>query len=278
MTVNFTMMAQNSDVDYVQQAAVCAMSIKNSIPDSKVCLITNDIVPSKYKSLFSDIVEIPWEDFSKNKTWKIQNRWKSYHACPYESTIILDTDMLVLDDITHWWNDLQKHDLYFVSEPKTYRQNIVSSVYYRQAFVNHQLPNVYTGFHFFKKTDAAHTFYKWLELVMNNWELFHGQFAGGAYFQKFLSMDVSAAIVAKILDWERFVTSKNGPYFVHMKSHCQDWNKFLGDSWQTYIKSFVTDDLQLYVGNYRQSGVFHYTEDSFLTPTIIKKYEKVLGI
>jgi hypothetical protein len=278
MTVNFTMMAQNSDVDYVQQAAVCAMSIKNSIPDSKVCLITNDVVPSKYKSLFSDIVEIPWEDFSKNKTWKIQNRWKSYHACPYESTIILDTDMLVLDDITNWWNELQKYDLYFVSEPKTYRQNTVSSVYYRQAFVNHQLPNVYTGFHFFKKTDSAHTFYKWLELVMNNWELFHGQFAGGAYFQKFLSMDVSAAIVTKILDWERFVTSKNGPYFVHMKSQCQDWNKFLGDSWQTYVKSFVTDNLQLYVGNYRQSGVFHYTEDSFLTPNIIKKYEKVLGI
>lgn len=278
MTVNFTMMAQNSEVDYVQQAAVCAMSIKHNMPDSKICLITNDKVPQKYRSLFSNIVEIPWEDSAHNSTWKIQNRWKTYHACPYESTIILDTDVLVLQDLSNWWNILQDYDLFFVSETKTYRQETVTNPYYRQAFINHNLPNIYTGFHFFKKTDFSHNFYKWLELVMNNWELFHGQFAGGAYFQKFISMDVSAAIVTKILDCERFVTSKNNPNFIHMKSQIQNWNNFVGDSWQSYIKTFLTDDLRLYAGNYRQTGIFHYTEDNFLTEDYIKKYEKALNI
>jgi hypothetical protein len=278
MTVNFTMMAQNSDTDYIQQAAICAMSIKKFVPNSKICLITNDQVPERYKPLFTDVVEIPWEDRAARYSWKVQNRWKSYHACPYDSTIILDTDMLVLEDISSWWNYLQKYDLYFVSQPKTYRQDPVTSVYYRQAFVNHQLPNLYTGFHFFKKNDTAHLFYKWLDIVMNNWKMFNGHFAGGASFQKFLSMDVSAAIVAKILDWERFVTSKNGPYFIHMKAHAQNWNKFVGDSWQQYLTSFVTPDLGLYVGNYRQQGIFHYTEDAFLTESVIKKYEKAIGI
>jgi hypothetical protein len=280
MTINFTMMAQNSDVDYVRQATACAMSIKHTNPDSKICLITNDTVPEKFKFLFNDIVEIPWEDAAIQKSWKIQNRWKSYYACPYESTIVLDTDMLVLENIEHWWKFLQDRDLYFVSNPLTYRHEPVTSTYYRKAFLNHKLPNVYTGFHYFKKTDATHMFYKWLELVMNNWELFHGQYAGGGYFQKFLSMDVSAAIVVKILDWEQHVTcnSLSYPTFVHMKSYAQNWDKCFSDRWQDYVGAYLTDDLTLTIGNYVQRGLFHYTEDDFLTNAVFEKYENVMGL
>ena len=108
MTTNFTMMAQNSEVDYVRQAVACAMSIRSTNPNSKICLITNDSVSFKYKQLFDDIVEITWKDGAKSSSWKIQNRWKSYHACPYESSIVLDTDMLVLNDISNWWTFLQQ--------------------------------------------------------------------------------------------------------------------------------------------------------------------------
>lgn len=280
MTINFTMMAQNSEVDYVRQAIACAMSIRSTNPDSKICLITNDKVSSKHSQLFDDIVEIPWKDGAKSSNWKIQNRWKSYHACPYESSIVLDTDMLVLSDISNWWTFLQTKDLYFVSKPITYRNELITSNYYRKAFTNHKLPNIYTGFHYFKKTDSTHTFYKWLELVMKNWELFHGQYAGGSYFQKFLSMDVSAAIVTKILDWEQHVTHNNISYptFVHMKTHAQNWKNCFTDRWQDYVGVYLTDDLELTIGNHRQSGIFHYTEDDFLTKHIFEKYEKAIGI
>ena len=40
----------------------------------------------------------------------------------------------------------------------------------------------------------------------------------------------------------------------------------------------VTNNLELYVGNYVQKGIFHYTEDNFCTEQIIKKYENYLGI
>lgn len=274
MTINFTMMAQNSEVDYVRQAFACAMSIKNSNPGSKVCLLTNDNVPIEYRFVFDDIVEIPWEDSAENKTWKIQNRWKVYHACPYDSTIVLDTDILVLDDISQWWDYLQSYDLYFVSKPKTYRNEILTSDYYRKAFVNHKLPNLYTGFYYFKKNDSSKLFFKWLELVMNNWELFHGQYAGGHYFQKFLSMDVSVAVVTKILDWERFVTSSNidHPTFVHMKAYAQNWKQITTEKWQDYVATYMSDNLTLTVGNYTQHGIFHYTEDDFLTDDILTKY------
>ena len=105
MDKNFTLLAQNSNDDYVKQACLCAMSIHATNPDSNVSLITNDVVPEKYKQLFDHIVEIPWEDHAKDEDWKISNRWKIYHATPYADTLVMDTDMLVLQDLSKWFED-----------------------------------------------------------------------------------------------------------------------------------------------------------------------------
>jgi len=279
MTINFTMLAQNSYEDYVRQACACAMSIRVSNPNSKICLITNDEVPDKYKQLFDDIVEIPWGDKARKSSWKVGNRWKIYHASPYENTIVLDTDMLVLDNISEWWNFLQKRDLYYVNRVKTYRGEWFTSDYYRKSFRVHSLPNLYSGFHYYKKSKAAHEFYEWLEIVMNNWELFQGQFAGGKYFQKECSVDVASAIVAKILDCSEEITSKTEyPTFVHMKLHGQDWKVNLTDRWQERVGVYFNSDCELKIGNFRQNGIFHYTEKDFLTDEILTTYENQLGI
>ena len=57
---NFTFLAQNSEDNYIRQAELLALSIRQTNPDSKICLITNDDV--EQKELFDDIVPIPWED------------------------------------------------------------------------------------------------------------------------------------------------------------------------------------------------------------------------
>jgi hypothetical protein len=273
------MLAQNSYEDYVRQASACAMSIKASNPDSKICLMTNDVVLDKYKQLFDDIIEIPWEDNARKTNWKVGNRWKIYHASPYENSIVLDTDMLVLDDISEWWNFLQNRELYYVNKVKTYRGEWFTSDYYRKSFRVHNLPNLYSGFHYFKKCEFSHEFYNWLEIVMNNWELFQGQFAGGKFFQKECSVDVSSAIVAKILDCGETIISKlEYPTFVHMKSHGQNWKSTLTDCWQDRVGVYLNSDLQLKIGNFKQSGIFHYTEKDFLTDEILTTYEKYLGI
>jgi len=279
MTINFTMLAQNSYEDYVTQACACAMSIRVTNPNSKICLITNDSVPDKYKQLFDDVVEIPWGDKARKSSWKVGNRWKIYHASPYENTIVLDTDMLVLDNISEWWNFLQKRDLYYVSRVKTYRGECFSSDYYRKSFRVHHLPNLYSGFHYYKKSKLAHEFYNWLETVMNNWELFQGQFAGGKYFQKDCSVDVSSAIVAKILDCGEQITSKTEyPTFVHMKLHGQNWKTNLTDRWQERVGVYLNSDCELKVGNFKQNGIFHYTEKDFLNDAVLKTYENKLGL
>lgn len=279
MSFNFTMFAQNSDVDYVQQACVAAMSIKVSNPTSKIALITNDQVPSKYTELFDHIVDIPWNDEATESVWKVENRWKIYHATPFDETAVIDTDMLVLNDLSHWYELLQDKDLFYVDKVLTYRGNLADNTYYRKAFRNHHLPNLYAGFHWFKKSDQAHKFFKVVETIMHNWELFYGQFAGGKYFQKWPSIDVSSAIAAKILHCENDITLKTSfPTFTHMKLHNQGWDKLWVDSWQKQLGVYFDDDCNLTIGNYTQSGIFHYTEDDFCNNEIANTYERKLGI
>lgn len=280
MSNNFTMLAQNSDFDYVRQACLAAMSIRATNKDSSICLITNDPVPTRYKQLFDHIVEIPWGDHAEQESWKISNRWKIYHAIPYEETVVIDTDMLVLQDISSWFDFLRNYDLFYTSQVYTYRGEKVSNDYYRKAFTKFHLPNLYSGFHWFKKSDLAHEFYTWLEMITNNWQQFYKAHAGGKTFQKTCSMDLSAAIAAKIMNIENKITNPNVKYpsFIHMKPKIQNWDNNFVNRWQDRVGVYLDNDLNLKIGNFSQNGIFHYTEKDFLNNRIIEIYEKQLGI
>jgi len=84
----FLVLAQNTKTtDYVMQACLLAMSLhatKNSAP---ISLVTNDEVPLSYQSLFDEIIPIPFNDDAKDKDWKIENRWKLYHATPIKKLL-----------------------------------------------------------------------------------------------------------------------------------------------------------------------------------------------
>lgn len=280
MTNNFTMLAQNSDSDYVLQACLAAMSIRATTKDASICLITNDIVPTKYKQLFDHIVEIPWGDHAVDEDWKISNRWKIYHAIPYDETVVIDTDMLILEDISSWFTFLRNYDLFYTSKVYTYRGEVVSDGYYRKAFNKYNLPNLYSGVHWFKKADMPHEFYKWVEMITNNWQQFYKSSTGGKKILTHPSMDVSAAIAANIMDITTLITNSKvkNPTFVHMKPRVQNWDSSFSYKWQDRVGAYIDNDLNLKVGNHQQSGIFHYTEKDFVTDTIIKKYEKYLGI
>lgn len=277
MTKGIVLIAQNSEYNYVEQACALAMSIR-ATNDAKVCLLTNDKVPSRYVDLFDVIKEIPWEDDSKDMDWKVANRWKLYHASPYDETIVMDTDMLVLQNLDSWWKFLSNYEVFYTSKVYTYRGDEVNDTYYRKTYIANNLPNVYAGFHYFKKCDFAKEFYTMLELVMNNWQLFYGKYASKEY-QNWLSVDTSTAIVTKILDCEDRITNKkvSFPSFTHMKPRIQGWYN-PSETWRSRVGAYLTDDLQLKIGNHQQQGIFHYTEKEFLDQSKIQKYERYLNV
>ena len=275
MSNGFCLLAQNnSEVDYIKQAYALAVSIHKFNKGQNVSLITNDEVPEEYKHVFDKIIDIPWTDQAEHTDWKIENRWKVYHASPYEHTIVMDVDMLILHDITHWWKELKKRNLFFVSNVKNYRNENVTTRYYRKTWDENNLPNLYSAFYYFKKSDEAHEFFKLLEIIMINWELFYGRFAGN-YYQKWCSMDLSCSIASKILDNTLNITDPTSFItFTHMKPHCQNWHE-VPTKWTTVLGGYFTKDKTMMVGNFLQRNILHYVEPEFLTDRLISRLESV---
>ncbi|MEK9804724.1 MAG: hypothetical protein VW551_00325 [Euryarchaeota archaeon] len=279
MDKNFILVAQNTKFDdYVKQACVCAMSIHATNKDASIAIITDDEVPTQYKHLFDHIIPIPWGDLAEKYEWKIHNRWKIYFVSPYESAVVLDTDMLVLDDLSTYFSIFENYDIWLTSNVLDYRGNRVSNDYYRKRFTKYNLPNTYFGLHYFKKSDFALEFYKWLDIITNNWKEFY-KFGSSTLIQKNASMDVTSAMVVSMLGCESKVTNSqlDAPTFVHMKPNIQSWHG-VTEKWQNKIGSYLTDELELYVGNFKQSGIFHYTEKDFLTDDIVNAYNNIMDI
>ena len=116
MTKGYLILAQNSDVNYIRQAYALALSIKKFQPTfNNVSLVTNDSVPNEYLPAFDNVLEIPFGDHAKDSNWKVENRWKLYHATPYDETIVLDADMLFLENMESLWNYVKDKNLFFTS-------------------------------------------------------------------------------------------------------------------------------------------------------------------
>jgi len=280
MTKGIVVLAQNNATDdYVEQSALLAMSLRyyNDVP---ISIITDDKVPEEYISLFDKISPMPFGDSAEDSEWKVENRWKIYHASPYDETIVMDTDMLVLQNIDTWWNFLSNYKVFYTSNVLTYRGETANTSYYRKTFIDNNLPNLFCGLHYFKKCEVAQQFYTWLELVVNNWETFYEQQLAASSRPKHVSMDVCTAIVTKLLDCESDITNKvtKFPSFTHMKPYCQGWNT-VQKSWQDQIGVYISKDGSTKLGNYAQTGILHYTEKDFVEKSpALERYRNLLNV
>jgi hypothetical protein len=276
MSKGHVFLAQNSKVDYIKQAYALALSIKIFNKENKTCLITNDIVPDSYKQVFDHIVPIPWDDNANSSEWKIENRWKIIYATPFEENIVYDVDMLLLESNDHWWEHLKNKDISFTTAVNDYRNNTISSDYYRKTFTENTLDNIYTGVFYFKKVKTSYEFFKWLEIIVTNWEKFYKDFLKRNH-QKFCSLDLSAALALRFM--EHPIAKGNVLTFTHMKPKIQGW-KYSPTKWTDILGVVFDENLKLKVGNFQQNGIFHYVEEEFLTLNMIKlmeeNYEKAI--
>jgi hypothetical protein len=270
----FLVLAQNTeDVDYVRQAYALALSIRNSQTTTNISLVTDDPVPEEYQPVFDNIIPIPFGNTETTTPYRAENRWKLYHATPYEETIVLDTDMLLLEDISAWWTYCSNYDIKYTNKIRNYKMEVVEDRVHRKAFVANHLTSPYSALHYFKKSQTAYEFYRVLEFVCNNWEWCWNKFAPEQY-QNWLSMDLAAAIAIEITGMHEQVLDINSPLeFVHMKTHLQNW-KINSSSWQDFVLTNFGNTLS--VSNIPQHKVFHYVEKDFLSDEIIDKLKGTL--
>ena len=281
MSKGMLVLAQHNElVNYPEQAVALAMSLKVTNPNTKISIVTNDTIPKEFQKLFDKIIPIPFGDSAKTSEWKIENRWKLYHASPYDKTIVMDTDMLVLQNIDTWWKFLENYKIFYTSKVYTYRGNIADTSYYRKTFLANKLPNLFSGIHYFEKSDEAQEFYAWLELVVNNWQAYYEIFLEGITRPKHMSMDVCASIVALILDCTKDITNPTVefPSFTHMKKYCQGWTDS-SSNWQDRVGCYISRDCKIKIGNYEQTGVLHYTENDFLEKSpVMERYRNLVNV
>jgi hypothetical protein len=273
----FLVFAQNTDVDYIKQAYALALSIKYSQKIDNISLVTNSEVPEEYRDIFDHIIPIPWFKEVEDSPLKAENRWKLYHASPYEETIVLDADMLLLEDIKLWWDYCSNFDIKFCSRIINYKlETVVADTVHRKTFIANNLTNPYFALHYFKKRPAAHDFYKVLEFVINNWEYCRGTFAPNEP-QNWISMDLATAIAVEISGMDDIVNDSVNPMtFVHMKPGIQNWTT-APVSWRNFVNYVLNKKGEFVVGNIKQGKVFHYVEKDFVNNRLLATLEELVN-
>ncbi len=257
MTQGYLVMAQGAE--YARQAEHLAISIrKTQSCVSRLSVITDQEVDA---TLFDCVIDLP-VDLKPDSKWKIENRVQFYNLTPYDETVILDSDMLFLSDVSHWWKYMQNYEMLLTNKVQTYRGEWVGLVNpYRRAFTTHNLPNVYSAYTYFKKTPMVAEFFQLLKHIVLNWDRWIHIYTPD-YIQKSQSIDLAMAIAVEIMGIEDQVTTKESfPTFTHMKAQLQGW-KTKTEQWEDLIAIYKDDSIRL--GPYVQTGILHYVKKDFV--------------
>ena len=266
MSRGYLIMAQG---DYVRQAQALALSIaKTQSRVKSVSVITDHDLKDQ---IFDHVIKFDQKDLSGDQKWKIHNRSYFYDLTPYDETVILDADMLFLSDVSHWWDYMQKYELLITDKVKNFRGDWITTSPYRKTFESNQLPNLYSAFSYFKKTELSRNFFELIKLQMQDWKTWSQRYANRD-IQNFPSIDVAMAIAAKILGCETAVSSLlDYPTFTHMKPGCQGWS-LPANKCSEVLNIFVSDH-GLRFGPYLQTGVLHYVEKDFVNKDVLRLFK-----
>jgi hypothetical protein len=264
--------AKNESCDYLKMAYALALSIKNTQKPGydKVALVIDDKSETeKLKSpwVFDHIIEWNQETFWDGRSWMDK-------LSPWDQTICLDADMLFLRDYSHWAQHfIDNTELYVASKSYTYRGEVVTDLYYRKAFEENSLPNLYSFYTFFKRdSKVASEFFNLGRFILKNPTEFKSVFLKQNR-PKVIGTDEAFALSAKLLDID-VSYDMEFPRVVHMKPMIQNW-PWPANSVSDHVGFYFDLKGKLKIGNFQQYDIVHYVEKNFITEEIISILEDI---
>lgn len=250
MTRGFVWFAlNNSKTDYIELSRKLARSIKKYNRHNKICIFTNKPV---YDELF-DYVHVLKQDDSANEEWKLSNEYKAFRLSPFTHTIKLEADMIFTQNTDWWWHHLWQHDQVFAYHCRNYQDALVKNSRYRSLFARNDLPDIYSGLTYFRKSIRAKQFYDICETITHDWETCRNKILINCHDQQ-PTTDVVYALAKKIQD----PLELQKIYF--------EWFNFMHNKQKINNVNFENDEYlypmskngKIYIGGYPQDRIVHY--------------------
>ena len=253
-----------------QQAYLLALSLAASGNKEPFSIITDQITGEE-DLVFDQLIPAPNVVEPTGRLHAL-GRTYSQSLSPYDETIMFDTDVIVMQNLSHIWDFYSHRDVCYLNTIYDYRGQPIVNDRNRTATTSNGLPNVYCGMHYFCNSEASTQFHNQLITIAENWEEYYAKF-----FRKnkpdYLSMDFMLSVAMQMYGTEHLTVSM--PKFVHMKPRIQGW-KLPAENWIDRTSYTLTPDLNLAVCGWPQDTVFHYVEPEFVTNELIRTFEEKL--
>jgi len=264
--------SESDSCDYLKLAYALALSIKATQREGfdKVALVTDNksaIDNLKSPWVFDQVIEWKQETFWDGRSWMDQ-------LSPWDATVCLDADMLFLRDYSHWIEYfIENSELYVANSAYTYRGELVTDRFYRKAFEENELPDLYSMFTFFKKeSELADEFFKLGRYIIKNPIEFKNTFLSKRK-PKVVGTDEAFAMSASILDiGDKIAYNLNFPRIVHMKPMIQNW-PWEANKVTDHAGFYLNDSANLKIGNHQQFEIIHYVEKDLITDEYVSILE-----
>jgi len=264
--------SKSESCDYLKMAYALALSIKNTQRGGfdKVALVIDDkqaLDSLKSTWVFDHVIEWNQETFWDGRSWMDR-------LTPFDQTVCLDADMLFFRDYSHWIEHfIDNTDLYVANKAYTYRGEIITDSFYRKAFVENDLPNLYSFYTFFKKdSDQVSEFFNLGRYILKNPSEFKSVFLSSNR-PKIIGTDEAFALSAKLLDID-VSYNMEFPKVVHMKPMVQNW-PWPANSVSDHVGFYFDLNGKLKIGNFQQHDIVHYVEKNIITDEIVSILEEI---
>jgi hypothetical protein len=195
---------------------------------------------------------------------------------PFEYTVCLDADMLFTRDYSHWIDYfIENSELYIAPNAYTYRGELITNDFYRRAFTDNSLPNLYSFYTFFKQdSKLVEEFFSLGRWIIKNPTEFSNLYLSNRK-PKVVGTDEAFALSAKLLGIENEISyNLEFPKVVHMKPMVQNW-PWPANEWTDHIGFYLNVDGHIKLGNYQQTDIIHYVNKELITDEVISILEEI---
>lgn len=205
----------SKELDYGKMAVCCALSIKTNLKYNHVTVILSEStkrwlessIPHQVLSFAFDNIIVATEKFKSNKRkhfdspwfsfkaeFNNQNRVLSYNYSPYDETILIDVDFLIMNDTLDdvWGNS---EEILINHKVTDLQNNILGSISDHRLSL-HGIPLYWATLVYFKKTPFTKTFFNLVDYIREEYNFF--QFLYG-FKKSFYRNDYSFSIAAHIM-------------------------------------------------------------------------------